>query len=638
MAVFQSNEKIQIKFIDLHVSVNEKEILKDVSGEINPGEVIAIMGPSGAGKSTLLNLLANRKTKGVVLNSGSILINGEKNSKFYRRKIGYVMQEDIFFSHLTVRQTLEFVGKIRLPDSMKWDEKLAVVDKVIENLGLRKCENTVMGGNYFTRGCSGGEAKRCSIAVELITNPACIILDEPTTGLDSSTAFNLMNTLKNLALKENRAICLTIHQPSSQVFHMFDKLLLLCNGRVMFFGKNSHVLPFFESIGMPVHSHWNPADFFIEKLKKTEIHEKVAEGFKAFQKNIVEEEQCSNAISESKTKSPDDISFSYDNIAYEEHKAVVNNDSRTSYEITSEKNEKNENGSIFKVHTNKWPTSYRTQVTALWKRTFIQTKGDVFNAVNITQAFLVSIVSGLIWFQTPYDESSLRDREGAIFYIMGFLFIELIFDTVFTFPSEDKVIEKERAAGMYRLSAFYTVKNIVDLSVLIIPQSLIYTISYWMIGLNRSSVFLLGLVNVFLLTAVSQSVGLIIGGSIKSLKTSNIVTILFCYTNMMLGGFYTKRMPTWFSWGRYLSVYAYFYNIFVRMEFEYAKENFQCTKISTYRECFYNNRSYITGPELLTYTSPMALDVPQTIIFLVSLILILRTIFYFVLKYCNKIK
>ncbi|XP_065677438.1 uncharacterized protein LOC136092809 [Hydra vulgaris] len=245
------------------------------------------MGPSGAGKSTLLNLLVGRKTKGTFLNSGSIEINGESASKILRRKIGYVMQEDIFFSHLTVRQSLEFIGKIRIPEDMKWSQKKALVDIVIENLGLSKCKNTEMGGGLFGRGCSGGEKKRCSIGVELISNPACIIMDEPTTGLDFSSAFSLINTLKALAKQQNRAICMTIHQPSSQVFHTFDKLLLLCNGKVAFHGKTSEVLLFFESIGMPSHLNWNPVDFIstpkLEQLSTDIDHQnKVVQSFENY--------------------------------------------------------------------------------------------------------------------------------------------------------------------------------------------------------------------------------------------------------------------------------------------------------------------------------------------------------------------
>ncbi|XP_047128851.1 uncharacterized protein LOC100203026 isoform X1 [Hydra vulgaris] len=620
MAAFRNKEEIYIKFIDLYVSAGSKDILKNVCGEINPGEVFAIMGPSGAGKSSLLNLLAGRKIKGV-LSGGVVLINGENCSKLLRRKIGYVMQEDIFFPNLTIRQTLEFVGKIRLPDSMKWSEKLAVVDKVIDDLGLRKCENTVIGDSYNPHGCSGGERKRCSIAVELITNPACIILDEPTTGLDSSTAFNLIKTLKNLALKEKHAICVTIHQPSSQVFHMFDKLMLLCNGTVMFFGKNANVLPFFESIGLPVYPNWNPADFFIEKLKKTDVQAKMIERFKMFQSNMVQESNC--VVTEI-------ILNAFENNASDECKVVdIQVDNQTQ---AIRKHSKIE------IVRNKWPTSYQTQVLALWNRSFVQSKGDVFNAIYFTQAILACLITGLLWFNTPYDADSSVDREGSIFFVMTYLFIDVAFGTIFSFPFENKVIAKERAAGMYHLSAFYTVKNTVDLSILVVPQLMIYTITYWVIGLNRSPIFLLGLLNVFLMTAVSQSVGLIIGGSVKSLHKCILFFVIISIGGQPLAGFFTKKLPTWLSWIRYISVYTYFYNVFIRMEFEYAQKVFKCTTDSEYRECFYNNRTNITGPELLSYIDPIPLNIPQTIGFIIFLTFFLRVVFYYVLKYCQKTK
>ena len=111
------------------------------------------------------------------LTGGQITINNQKPTKTMRRKIGYVLQEDVFFSHLTVNQTLKFVGEIRLSDSLASEQKSKIVDEVMDELGLRKCADTVMGGGIFVTGCSGGEKKRCSIATELITNPSLLMMD-----------------------------------------------------------------------------------------------------------------------------------------------------------------------------------------------------------------------------------------------------------------------------------------------------------------------------------------------------------------------------------------------------------------------------------------------------------------------------
>ncbi|XP_065649410.1 uncharacterized protein LOC100206794 isoform X5 [Hydra vulgaris] len=626
-AGISSQEHFHMIFKDLNVTLNGKNILHNVSGEILPGEVLAIMGPSGAGKSTLLNLLVGRKTKGIFLNNGSIEINGKSASKLLRRKIGYVMQEDIFFGHLTVRQSLEFIGKIRLPEDMKWSQKKALVDIVIENLGLSKCENTEMGGGLFARGCSGGEKKRCSIGVELISNPACIVMDEPTTGLDSSSALSLINTLKVLAKQQNRAICMTIHQPSSQVFHMFDKLLLLCNGKVAFYGKTSEVLLFFESIGMPSHLNWNPADFLMEQLSTDkDLQNKVVQSFENYKRENLKKDEKSYSKPE-----VEDHPDSYINFV-----AEINEDTdHNKKTIDGNKDLKNLDQSL---SSKKWPSGFCTQVTALCQRSFIEAKSEIWDKLSFIQVIFVAIIAGLVWFNTPYSEASISDRQGVIFFALMYIFMRQMMHSIMTFPAEKKVIAKERSSGMYRLSAYFTAKNIVDLPIMLIPQVILYTTIYWSAGLNRSPVFLLGIFTVILTTALSQSVGLVIGGSIKDFKKTLVVAVIFNLSNLLLGGFYNKRLPPWLIWSKYISTYTYIYNIFLRIEFEYAKEEFKCSAISEFRECRNNNRTHITGPELMAYLKPIDLDIMQSVFVIVGLSIVLRMLFYFVLKYLNKAK
>lgn len=218
---------IFLSFNDLSVKINDRQILQNVSGKVHPGEMLAIMGPSGSGKTTLLNILAGRLSPG----SGEILLNGTKLNKKVKKKICYVLQEDIFFAHLTLQETLTFSAMLRLPDTLSKDQKLQKVEEIVDNLDIRKCLHTKIG-SPFERGLSGGEKKRANIGCELITNPSLIFLDEPTSGLDSSNALNLVSTLKKIAQREKKTVVTSIHQPSSQIFYMFDKVLLMCGGQV----------------------------------------------------------------------------------------------------------------------------------------------------------------------------------------------------------------------------------------------------------------------------------------------------------------------------------------------------------------------------------------------------------------------
>lgn len=139
------------------------------------------------------------------------------------------------------------------------------VDQVIADLSLTKCQNTIIGITGRIKGLSGGERKRLSFASEALTDPSLLLCDEPTSGLDSFMAHNVLQVLKNLA-KKDKTIILTIHQPSSEIFSMFDKLLLMANGRVAFLGTPNEANDFFTSLEAPCPTNYNPADFYVEQL------------------------------------------------------------------------------------------------------------------------------------------------------------------------------------------------------------------------------------------------------------------------------------------------------------------------------------------------------------------------------------
>lgn len=159
----------------------------------------------------------------------------------------------------------QFQAMLRLDRHLPYKEKLQKVDQVIAELSLTKCQNTIIGVTGRIKGLSGGERKRLSFASEAITDPSLLLCDEPTSGLDSFMAHNVLQVLKNLAQKD-KTIIVTIHQPSSEIFCMFDKLLLMANGRVAFLGTPTEANEFFTSLEAPCPINYNPADFYVERL------------------------------------------------------------------------------------------------------------------------------------------------------------------------------------------------------------------------------------------------------------------------------------------------------------------------------------------------------------------------------------
>ena len=219
------------------------------------------MGPSGSGKTSLLSILGGRTPKGATV-AGAILFNGAPLTKRAKRQLGFVLQDDLLYESLTVAETLRYAAALRLPRSMTAAQKRDRVDAVISALGLGKCRDTIVGG-FFRRGISGGERKRVSVGHELLINPSVLLLDEPTSGLDSTTAMRLVTTLRALAAG-GRAVATTIHQPSSRLFQMLDKLLMLSEGHAIYYGASGVAADWFHRLGFTLPYGVNAADFLLD--------------------------------------------------------------------------------------------------------------------------------------------------------------------------------------------------------------------------------------------------------------------------------------------------------------------------------------------------------------------------------------
>ncbi|KAL2918015.1 hypothetical protein HK105_202429 [Polyrhizophydium stewartii] len=238
------------------------QVLNDVSFSASPGQVIAIMGASGSGKTTLLHALAGRIHNATL--TGSILFDGRDPQPFFDNgSVAYVQQHDHLMPYLTVRETLRYCAELRLPSSMPTSEKFDLVEQVILELGLKECADTIIGDDW-RKGISGGEKRRVSVGCQLLLNPSVIFMDEPTTGLDSFTSYNLIETLVNLSRK-GRTVFVSIHQPRSDIFRLFDSIILLSKGRTVYAGQGGQTaLSYFESLGHRIPENTNPADALID--------------------------------------------------------------------------------------------------------------------------------------------------------------------------------------------------------------------------------------------------------------------------------------------------------------------------------------------------------------------------------------
>uniref|UniRef100_A0A0E0BB15 ABC transporter domain-containing protein n=1 Tax=Oryza glumipatula TaxID=40148 RepID=A0A0E0BB15_9ORYZ len=255
----------EVVFKGLTLSIGKKKLLQCVTGKLSPGRVTAIMGPSGAGKTTFLNAVLGKTTG--YKKDGLVLINGKSGSmQSYKKIIGFVPQDDIVHGNLTVEENLWFSACCRSSKGMSKSDKIIVLERVIGSLGLQEIRNSLVG-TVEKRGISGGQRKRVNVGIEMVMEPSLLILDEPTTGLDSASSQLLLRALRHEAL-QGVNVCAVIHQPSYTLFNMFDDFVLLARGGLIaYLGPISEVETYFSSLGIKVPERENPPDYYIDILE-----------------------------------------------------------------------------------------------------------------------------------------------------------------------------------------------------------------------------------------------------------------------------------------------------------------------------------------------------------------------------------
>ncbi|KAI0367939.1 hypothetical protein BV20DRAFT_1023294 [Pilatotrama ljubarskyi] len=251
-----------LHFSNISYSLGGRTILDNISGSAKPGQLLAIMGASGAGKSTFLDILARKNKKGSV--SGTTLVNGREIADAdFKKVMGFVDQEDTLMSTLTVYETVLYSALLRLPREMSLEAKKYRTLETMNELGILGIKDSRIG-DTGRRSISGGEKRRVSIACELVTSPSILFLDEPTSGLDAYNALSVVDSLVSLARDYNRTVVFTIHQPRSNIVSLFDQLIVLAQGKLIYSGEADKVTDYLAEIGHPCPLGFNVADFLID--------------------------------------------------------------------------------------------------------------------------------------------------------------------------------------------------------------------------------------------------------------------------------------------------------------------------------------------------------------------------------------
>uniref|UniRef100_A0A7N0RHT9 ABC transporter domain-containing protein n=1 Tax=Kalanchoe fedtschenkoi TaxID=63787 RepID=A0A7N0RHT9_KALFE len=434
-----------------------KWLLNGSSGVAEPGRIMAIMGPSGSGKSTLLDALSGRLGSNVVM-SGNVLLNGKKKRLDYGG-VAYVTQEESLLGTLTVRETLTYSANLRFPPTMTKQGIDAAIDAAIKEMGLQDCANRLIG-NWHLRGISGGEKRRLSITLEILTRPNLLFLDEPTSGLDSASAFFVVQTLRNISRQGRTVIC-SIHQPSGQVFALFDDLYLLSSGQTVYFGEASSAKEFFTEAGFPCPSKRNPSDHFLRCINSDfdAVAKTLSNSFRMMAASF---KQPFNIIDthEDVEQAADPL----DKMATGQIKAILIEKFKFSSYNAKAKARMLEiskmEGLVTKPRLGSKATWWK-QLGTLTQRSFVNMSRDLgYYWLRMAIYILLAICIGTIYFDIGTGYKSIFARGACGAFIAGFM----TFIAIGGFPSfveELKVYHKERLNGHYPVNV-YVLSNFIS--------------------------------------------------------------------------------------------------------------------------------------------------------------------------------
>ncbi|GAA5992258.1 hypothetical protein JCM10908_001843 [Rhodotorula pacifica] len=565
-----------------------KELVRNVNLQVEPGQMLAIIGGSGSGKTTLLNAIAGR-SGGLEMPTGSIdiLAAGADSQattvdggggiapathacesvlrpRDAKKVIGYVRQDDFLLPFLTVRETLTFAAALRLPKTVSAATRAGIVEQTITELGLADAADVVVGGP-FRKVISGGEKRRLTIGCTLVQMPSVLVLDEPTTGLDSFTAFQILETLKKLAYR-GRTVIVTLHGPRSDAFPLFDQLLLLSRGNVVYRGAATEILPHFAAQGYDAPSESNPLDF------------------------VIDISSVDNRSSDAELESKDRVGRLV--LAWREKEAAIETHSQPRISLNANRPHAGdvEEATISSTRdgdaTADEPADLGRANTL--RQTAILTRRGLRNVfrnygqlVGFTlQSIIIGVVIGLAFLTPPQTPAGIQSFKTVTFFVLPAYFYLSIILAVFILCEELVVFDREREDNMYKTLPWVasTILSFFPMN-LVIPT--IYAIIvYFLTGWRRDD--LAKNLFQFIAACIMQqqaawSIALMCSAVNRSFAQASLLANGLSIPILLSSGYLITHIDAWIAWTRWLSPYFYGFHWQARLQFD--NRTFTCAGI-----------------------------------------------------------
>lgn len=616
----------------------DKHIIKNASGIVRPGEMLAIMGSSGAGKTTLLNTLANRNIGADIEQRGNIKVNGHKRDKnTYKNISAYCQQQDLFMGALTPKEHLWFHSKLR---NVKNPSDR--VKSVISEMGLEKCSDNKIGTVGRDKTLSGGEKKRLSFGTNILIQPAILFADEPTSGLDSSLAKTVVTSLRTIAQKGTSILC-TIHQPNSETFQMFDKLMLLSHGHTVYFGPaHQYVIDYFtDTLNTRCPANYNPADFFISICSTDE--ENAAFMASKLRENL---DFKNNVVASSGSVSPNSVDSASQSPIIDTRTSSGTNMSNGVESILSNS----------QSHSTMYQASFLTQTYLLiWRAIIANYRDPTIFLARIGQTIGIGLILAAIYYRDPTNQTyvgleyqnntgltespDIRQINGSIFTVTAVASFNFLFYVILVFPIVAPIWRQEYEDKLYPLPLAFMATNLAELPLLLFIPMLFLLICYFLMGwIQIPADFFSAYGVITLMSNVAGSFGYF-GSSLS--ENPQLVTELVPALMLPLicfGGFVTpvSSIPGIISWLKYFSWFPY--STEALSIIQWRNVNFYCkieNEILEYENC--PTALQFTGIKLLNQMEfninhvgrNILIMLAQLIVYRLLSILILWSRFYF---------
>ncbi|XP_035830100.1 pleiotropic drug resistance protein 3-like [Helianthus annuus] len=519
------------------------QLLRNITGAFRPGVLTALMGVSGAGKTTLLDVLAGRKTSGIV--EGEIKIGGyPKVQDTFARISGYCEQTDVHSPQITVEESVIFSAWLRLHPDIDSKIKYKFVEEILETVELYAIKDALVGIPGVS-GLSTEQRKRLTVAVEVVANPSIIFMDEPTTGLDARSAAIVMRAVKNI-VDTGRTIVCTIHQPSIDIFEAFDELILMkSGGRVIYCGPLGHnsskVIEYFQNIpGVPkIRDNHNPATWMLE-VSSTSMETQLGVDF--------------GQIYSTST-------------LYESNKELVKTLSKPPP------------GSKELYFPTRFPQNGWGQFKAcLWKQHLSYWRSPSYNLMRSMYMLCTSFLFGLLF----WNQGEKIHNQQSLFNVFGSMFAAVLFSGINNSSSvlqyvsmERTVLYRERFSGMYVSWACALAQVTIEFPYLLALSLLFVCITYPMIGYYWSAYKVFCYFYTFLCTLMYFTyLGMMLVAMTPSFPVAAILQAQFYTMFNLFGGFLIPKpkIPNWWIWMYYLTPTSWSLNALLTSQYGDVKK------------------------------------------------------------------